>query len=56
MDSIVGYLSRTVHLSRTMQSLSVAMNAKGGDCWHVYMQSVLFIDGKNNNDAECACH
>jgi hypothetical protein len=20
------------------------------DCWHVYRHSVLFIDGKNNND------
>jgi hypothetical protein len=24
----------------------VAINAKGGDCWHVYRQSVLVIDGK----------
>ena len=44
MDSIVGYLSRT------MQSFRVAINAKGGDCWHVYRQSVLFIDGNNNID------
>jgi hypothetical protein len=28
----------------------VAINAKGGHCWHVYRQSVLVIDGKNNND------
>jgi hypothetical protein len=37
-------------LSRTMQSFRVSINAKGGDCWHVYRQSVLVIDGKNNND------
>jgi hypothetical protein len=37
-------------LSRTMQSLRVAINEKGGYCWHVYRQSVLVIDGKNKND------
>jgi hypothetical protein len=44
LDATVGYLSRTVH------SFRVAINSKGGDCWHVYRQSVLVIDGKNNND------
>jgi hypothetical protein len=33
-----------------MQPLRVSINAKGGYCWHVYRQSVLVIDGKNNND------
>jgi hypothetical protein len=28
----------------------VAINAKGGDCWHVYRNSVVFIDGNNNID------
>jgi hypothetical protein len=40
----VGGLSRIVHPFR------VSINAKGGYCWHVYRQSVLVIDGKNNND------
>ena len=31
-----------------MQPFRVAINAKGGDCWHVYMKNVLVIDGKNN--------
>jgi hypothetical protein len=44
VDAIVGALSRIVQLFK------VAINAKGGDCWHVYRQSVLVIDGKNNND------
>jgi hypothetical protein len=44
LDATVGGLSRIV------QSFRVAINAKGGDCWHVYRQSVLVIDGKNNND------
>jgi hypothetical protein len=44
LDATVGDLSRTV------QSFRVSINAKGGDCWHVYRQSVLVIDGKNNND------
>jgi hypothetical protein len=34
--------------SRIAQSFRVSINAKGGDCWHVYRQSVLVIDGKNN--------
>jgi hypothetical protein len=33
-----------------MQSFRVSINAKGGDCWHVYRQSVLVIDGKKNNE------
>jgi hypothetical protein len=33
-----------------VQSFRVAINAKGGYCWHVYRQSVLIIYGKNNND------
>jgi hypothetical protein len=28
----------------------VAINAKGGDCWHLYKKSVLVIDGNNNNN------
>jgi hypothetical protein len=44
LDATVGGLSRTV------QSFRVSINAKGGDCWHVYRQSVLVIDGKNNNN------
>jgi hypothetical protein len=27
-----------------------SINAKGGDCWNVYRQSVLVIDRKKNND------
>jgi hypothetical protein len=37
-------------LGRIVQPFRVAINAKGGDCWHVYRKSVLVIDGKNNND------
>jgi hypothetical protein len=37
-------------LRRIVQSFRVSINAKGGYCWHVYRQSVLVIDGKNNND------
>ena len=44
MDATVGGLSRIV------QHFRVVINAKGGDCWHVYMKSVLVIDGKNNNN------
>ena len=44
LDATVGGLSRIV------QSFRVAINAKGGDCWHVYRQSVLVIDGKNNRE------
>jgi hypothetical protein len=44
VDATVGGLRRIV------QPFKVAINAKGGDCWHVYRQSVLVIDGKNNND------
>jgi hypothetical protein len=33
-----------------VQPFRVAINAKGGDCWHVYRKSVLVIDGKNNNE------
>jgi hypothetical protein len=37
--------------NRLAQPLTVSINAKGGDCWHVYRKSVLVIDGKNiNND------
>jgi hypothetical protein len=36
--------------NRLAQSFRVAINAKGGDCWHVYKKSVLIIDGKNNNN------
>jgi hypothetical protein len=35
---------------RIVQPFRVSINAKGGDCWHVYRKSVLVIDGKNNND------
>jgi hypothetical protein len=31
-----------------MHPFRVSINAKGGDCWHVYRKSVLVIDGKNN--------
>jgi len=57
LDATVGFLSGT------MQSFMVSINAKGRDCWHVYRksvlsllertavkQSVLFIDGKKNNN------
>jgi hypothetical protein len=44
LDAIVGGPNGLV------QPLRVSINAKGGDCWHVYMHSVLVIDGKNNND------
>jgi hypothetical protein len=45
LDATVGGLRRIV------QPFRVAINAKGGDCWHVfYRKSVLVIDGKNNND------
>jgi hypothetical protein len=36
--------------NRLAQPLRVSINAKGRDCWHVYKQSLLVIDGKNNND------
>jgi hypothetical protein len=36
-------------LRRIVQSFKVAINSKGRDCWHVYRQSVLVIDGKTNN-------
>jgi hypothetical protein len=35
-----------------MQPIRVSINAKGGDCWHVYRKSVLVIDGKNRRRAE----
>jgi hypothetical protein len=31
--------------NRLAQSFKVAINAKGGDCWHVYQEGVLVIDG-----------
>ena len=37
-------------LGRLVQPFRVAINAKGGDCWHVGSKSVLDIDGKNNKD------
>jgi hypothetical protein len=34
-----------------VQPFRVAINAKGGDCWHVFQEkNVLVIDGKNNSD------
>jgi hypothetical protein len=30
-----------------MHLIRVAINAKGGYCWHVYRKSVLVIDGNN---------
>jgi hypothetical protein len=36
-------------LSRIVQPFRVSINAKGGDCWHVYRQSMLVIDGKKNS-------
>jgi hypothetical protein len=36
-------------LRKIVEPFRVAINAKGGDCWHVYRKNVLFIDGKNNN-------
>jgi hypothetical protein len=56
--------------NRLAQPFRVSINAKGGDCWHVYRQSMIVIDGKNNMvwlqarttgrttglQAECACH
>jgi hypothetical protein len=44
VDATIGGLSIIV------QSFSVAINAKGGDCWHVYRNSGLVIDGKNNSE------
>jgi hypothetical protein len=44
LDATVGGISKIV------QPFMVSINAKGGDCWHVYRKSVIFIDGKNNND------
>jgi hypothetical protein len=29
-----------------VQPFRVPINAKGGDCWHVYRDNVLVIDGK----------
>jgi hypothetical protein len=43
-DATVGGPNRLAQLFR------VSINAKGGDCWHVYRLSVLVIDGKNNNN------
>jgi hypothetical protein len=36
--------------NRLAQQFRVAINAKGGYCWHVYRKSMLLIDGKNNNN------
>jgi hypothetical protein len=44
LNATVGGLRRIVQLFR------VAINAKGGDFWHVYRQSVLVNDGKDIND------
>jgi hypothetical protein len=34
-----------------VQPFRVAINAKGGDCWHIFQEkNVLIIDGKNNNN------
>jgi hypothetical protein len=44
VDTTVGGLRRIV------KPFKVAINAKGGDCWHVYRQNVLVIDGKNSID------
>jgi hypothetical protein len=33
-----------------VKPFKVSINAKGGDCWHVYRNNVLVIDGKNNNE------
>jgi hypothetical protein len=46
LDATVGGLRRIV------QPFRVAINAKGGDCWHVYRKSVLVIDGKNNSNED----
>jgi hypothetical protein len=46
LDATVGDLRRIV------QPFRVSINAKGGDCWHVYRKSVLVIDGKNKNGTE----
>jgi hypothetical protein len=43
LDATVGVPSSLV------QPLRVSINSKGGYCWHVYRQSVLVIDGKNND-------
>jgi hypothetical protein len=43
LDATVGGTNRLV------QPLQVAINAKGGYCWHVYSWSVLVIDGKNSD-------
>jgi DNA-binding beta-propeller fold protein YncE len=39
-----------VGLGRIVQPFRVAINAKGGYCWHVYRNSVFVIDSKNNNN------
>jgi hypothetical protein len=44
LDATVGGPNRLAHPFR------VSINAKGGDCWHVYKKSMLVIDGKNNNN------
>jgi hypothetical protein len=44
MDATVGGPNRLA------QSFRVYINAKGGDCWHVYKKSILVIDGKNNSN------
>jgi hypothetical protein len=49
-EKMSGLDATVADLSRTVQSIRVSINAKGGDCWHVYRQSVLVINGKNNND------
>jgi hypothetical protein len=38
--------------NRLAQPFRVSINAKGGDCCHVYKKSMLVIDGKNNNNDE----
>jgi hypothetical protein len=44
LDATIGGPRKIVHPFR------VSINAKGGDCLHVYRKSVLVIDGKNNNE------
>ena len=43
-DATVGGPNRLAQLFR------VAINAKGGDCWHVYKKRMIFIDGKNKKN------
>jgi hypothetical protein len=56
---LIGFLRAHVYFSNLFPEgnqsiglflLTLIRTKRGRICWHVYRQSVLFIDGKNNNN------